>query len=279
MAQARPNKSNVRFFTRGAFQFHVRTGATNYTYVRTYLRTFVRNVCTFESQHVRRHARLYVAYVRGWLHCFVGMTPTASRAHDSLEDTVNLILGIITESHRAFKAQLEDLTANVLALQAESTKEINLRRKETEKVEALASDVLALKAEITEKGKTQKFPNEEKIHEILRDFNKHIDNNIKDRLGLFGDGMIIRQNNHNSEVNRQRVEFEKRIESEWLYWREVTADQIQKKWDHVANRGSAALTRLENRIQSNFNIHLQDTKRQIKAMRKKCKKTDRTSNV
>ena len=200
------------------------------------------------------------------------MTPTASRAHDSLEDTVNLIHGIITESHRAFKAQLEDLTANVLALQAESTKEINLRRKETEKVEALASDVLALKAEITEKGKTQKFPNEEKIHEILRDFNKHIDNNIKDRLGLFGDGMIIRQNNHNSEVNRQRVEFEKRIESEWLYWREVTADQIQKKWDHVANRGSAALTRLENRIQSNFNIHLQDTERQIKAMRKKMQK-------
>ena len=81
--------------------------------------------------------------------------------------------------------------------------------------------------------------------------------------------MIIRQDNHNSEVNRQRVEFENRIESQWQYWREVTRDQIQQKWDHVANRGSAALTRLENRIQSNFNIQLQDTKRQIKAMRKK----------
>ena len=86
------------------------------------------------------------------------MTPTASRAHDSLEDTVNLILGIITESHRAFKAQLEDLTANVLALQAESTKEINLRRKETEKLAGLASDALALKAQITEKSKNRSSP-------------------------------------------------------------------------------------------------------------------------
>ena len=128
---------------------------------------------TFESRHVRRHARLYVAYVRGWLHCFVGMTPTASRAHDSLEDTVNLILGIITESHRAFKAQLEDLTANVLALQAESTKEINLRRKETEKLAGLASDVLALKAQRTEKVE-QKVLNEKNICAILEDFNVHI---------------------------------------------------------------------------------------------------------
>ena len=93
--------------------------------------------------------------------------------------------------------------------------------------------------------------------------------------------MITRQDNHNSDVNRQRVEFENRMESQWLFWREVTRDQIQKQWDHVANRGLAALSRLENRIQSNFNIHLQDTKRQIKAMRKKknAKKTDRTSNV
>ena len=159
------------------------TNRRNKLHVRTYLRTFVRNVCTFESRHVRRHARLYVAYVRGWLHCFVGMTPTASRAHDSLEDTVNLILGIITESHRAFKAQLEDLTANVLALQAESTNEINLRRKETEKLAGLASDVLALKAQITEKVKTQKFPNEEKVHEILRDFNKHIEKISTDNWG------------------------------------------------------------------------------------------------
>ena len=92
--------------------------------------------------------------------------------------------------------------------------------------------------------------------------------------------MIIRQDNRNSEVNRQRVEFENRIESQWLYWREATSDQIQKKWDHVANRGSAALTRLENRIQSNFNIQLQDTKRQIKAMRKKvARKIGRASNA
>ena len=54
------------------------------------------------------------------------MTPTPSRVHDSLEDSINLIIGIVSESHRVFKAQLEDLTTNVLALQAESTKEINL---------------------------------------------------------------------------------------------------------------------------------------------------------
>ena len=103
------------------------------------------------------------------------MTPTPIKVIDSLEDSIDLIIRTVSESQLAFKAQLEGLTTNVLALQAESTKEINLRRKETEKLAGLASDVLALKAQITEKVKTQKFPNEEKVHEILRDFNKHIE--------------------------------------------------------------------------------------------------------
>ena len=210
------------------------------------------------------------------------MTPTPSRVDDSLADSVNLLLGSVSN----LGEQLEDLTTTVLALQAARSlhaeklaEEINLRRKETEKLVGLANDVLALKAEITEKGKTQKFPNEEKVHEILRDFEKHIDNNIETRLDLFGGGMIMRQDNHNSDVNRQRVEFENRMESQWQCWREVTIAQIQKKWDHVANRGSAALTRLENRIQSNFNIQLQDTKRQIKAMGKKVARKTNTNRA
>ena len=179
------------------------------------------------------------------------MTPTPSRVDDSLADSVNLLLGSVSN----LGEQLENLTTTVLALQAARSlhaeklaEEINLRRKETEKLVGLASDVLALKAEITEKGKTQKFPNEEKVHEILRDFNDHVATEINKKLNLLGEGMIIRQDNHNSEVNRQRVEFENRIESQWQYWREVTRDQIQKKWGHVANRGSVALTRLEYRI-------------------------------
>ena len=92
--------------------------------------------------------------------------------------------------------------------------------------------------------------------------------------------MLVRQNAHFSEVNGQRVEFENRFESQFKYWRDVTKDQIQKQWEYFANRGSAALTRLENRmrvqsnrIQSTVDIQHQYTKRRMKALRKKVART------
>ena len=66
---------------------------------------------------------------------FVSMTPTPIEMSDSLKDSIESIISTVVG---VFEAQLEGLTTNVLALQAECTQEINLRRQETEKLAGLA---------------------------------------------------------------------------------------------------------------------------------------------